>query len=66
MVTLAVYIYLLSTILGNQILDPDSKIFANKTDPLPLKTIGYTEEESCFPVFPILEFFFYMGWLKVT
>ena len=52
-VTLAVYTFLLSTLLGSQFLDP-GKNYA-----------GY-ESDLYVPVFTFLQFFFYMGWLKVA
>jgi len=51
-VTLAVYSFLLATILGRQFLDPA------KNYP------GY-DLDLVVPVFTFLQFFFYMGWLKV-
>ncbi len=53
MVTLAVYSFLLSTLMGRQFLDP-SKGYS-----------GY-EVDLVVPVFTFLQFFFYMGWLKVA
>ncbi len=52
MVTLAVYSFLLSTLMGRQFLDAEKKI------------PGY-EVDLIVPVFTFLQFFFYMGWLKV-
>lgn len=51
--TLAVYTFVLSTLLGRQFLDPSR---------------GYPGHEVDFyiPVFTILQFFFYVGWLKVS
>ncbi len=51
-VTLAVYSFLLSTLMGRQFLDPGKKY------------PGY-EVDLVVPVFTFLQFFFYMGWLKV-
>ena len=51
--TLAVYSFFLSTLMGRQFLDPSR---------------GYKghENDLYIPVFTILQFFFYMGWLKVA
>lgn len=49
MVTLAVYAYFLTTLLGKQYL-------ASQHDGV----------EIYFPILPVLEYFFYMGWLKVA
>jgi hypothetical protein len=51
-VTLAVYSFLLSTLLGSQFLDPEKKYNKHEVD-------------LYIPVFTFLQFFFYMGWLKV-
>jgi hypothetical protein len=50
-VTLAVYSFLLSTLMGRQFLDTE------KDYP------GYNVD-LVVPVFTFLQFFFYMGWLK--
>ena len=52
-VTLAVYTFLLSTLMGRQFLDPNRK-YPNH------------EADLVVPVFTFLQFFFYMGWLKVS
>ncbi|CAH1389689.1 unnamed protein product [Nezara viridula] len=52
-VTLAVYTYFTGTLMGNQYLDP-SKGYPNHTIDLVV------------PVFTLLQFFFYMGWLLVA
>ena len=51
--TLAVYTFFLGSLLGRQFLDP-------------LK--GYTghEVDLYVPIFTLLQFFFYMGWMKVS
>ena len=51
--TLAVYTFLLSTLMGRQFLDPAKKIPGHEADLI-------------IPVFTFLQFFFYMGWLKVN
>ena len=51
-VTLAVYTFLLSTLMGRQFLDPAKKYASHEADLV-------------IPVFTFLQFFFYMGWLKV-
>ncbi|KAJ9574764.1 hypothetical protein L9F63_008078, partial [Diploptera punctata] len=52
-VTLAVYTYFMATLMANQFLDPKK---------------GYPKHEVdlVFPIFTFLQFFFYMGWLKVA
>ncbi|XP_068210208.1 bestrophin-4-like [Palaemon carinicauda] len=52
-VTLAVYSFFFSTIMGRQFLDPAKK-FPNH------------DLDFYVPVFTFLQFFFYMGWLKVA
>ena len=49
---MAVYSFLLSTLLGRQFLDPSKKYPGHEVD-------------FYVPVFSFLQFFFYMGWLKV-
>ncbi|XP_064458230.1 bestrophin-4-like [Ornithodoros turicata] len=51
--TLAVYMFFLATLFGSQGLDPNA---------------GYKghEIDLYFPIFNFLQFFFYMGWLKVA
>jgi len=52
-VTIATYTYFFATLMGRQYLDPSK---------------GYTghEVDLYIPVFTVLEFFFFMGWLKVA
>ena len=52
-VTLAVYTFLMSTLMGHQYLDPAKEYENFKVD-------------LYFPIFTFLQFFFYMGWLKVA
>lgn len=52
-VSLSVYSFFLSTIMGRQFLDPRQNYPKNNID-------------FYFPVFTMLQFFFYMGWLKVA
>ena len=52
-VTLAVYTYFLTTLLGRQFLDPSKNYDGHEVD-------------FYFPIFTSLQFFFYMGWLKVA
>ncbi|CAK8672576.1 unnamed protein product [Clavelina lepadiformis] len=52
-VTVAVYMYFVSTLLSRQYLDPSSGIDGHKVD-------------LYVPIFTICQFFFYMGWLKVA
>lgn len=51
-VTIAVYTFFLSTILGRQFLDPAQNIEGHSFDVY-------------VPVYTLMQFFFYMGWLKV-
>ncbi|XP_072458334.1 bestrophin-2a isoform X2 [Notamacropus eugenii] len=52
-VTIAVYSFFLACLIGRQFLDP---------------TKGYKNHDMdlCVPVFTLLQFFFYVGWLKVS
>lgn len=52
-VTLAIYTYFLATVMGRQYLDPSKKLPGHEVD-------------LYVPIFTILQFFFYMGWLKVA
>ena len=51
--TLAVYTFFLGTLMGRQYLDPSQNIPKNEID-------------LYVPWFTLLQFFFYMGWLKVA
>lgn len=52
MVTIAVYSYFLACLIGRQFLDPAQ---------------GYKDHDLdlCVPIFTLMQFFFYAGWLKV-
>ncbi|XP_008583174.1 PREDICTED: bestrophin-2 [Galeopterus variegatus] len=52
-VTIAVYSYFLACLIGRQFLDPAQ---------------GYKDHDLdlCVPIFTLLQFFFYVGWLKVA
>ncbi|XP_046390919.1 bestrophin-2-like isoform X1 [Ischnura elegans] len=52
-VTLAVYIFFWATLMGNQFVPKHSKTEADEVDLV-------------VPIFTFLQFFFYMGWLKVA
>jgi len=52
-VTLAVYTFFLSSLMGRQFLDPSKGLAGHDVDLV-------------VPVFTFLQFFFYMGWLKVA
>ena len=52
-VTLAVYTFFLSSLMGRQFLDPARQLEGHDVDLV-------------VPVFTFLQFFFYMGWLKVA
>ena len=53
MVTLAVYTFFLASLMGRQFLDP-------------VKNYPGHTMDLVVPVFTFLQFFFYMGWLKVA
>ncbi|KAH8404513.1 hypothetical protein KR222_009676 [Zaprionus bogoriensis] len=53
-VTLAVYMYFVAAIFGHQYIE-------QQQDPSYNNTLNYY-----FPIFSVLEFFFFMGWLKVA
>ena len=55
-VTLAVYTFFGTTLLGRQWLDPDTQVEGYQS-----KHIDYV-----IPIFTILQFIFYIGWLKVA
>ena len=50
-VSLAVYSFFCATLLGRQWLDPDR--------------VDVTQVDYVFPFFTVLQFLFYVGWLKV-
>ena len=52
-VTLAVYTFFLSSLMGRQFLDPSKGLEGHDVD-------------MYVPIFTFLQFFFYMGWLKVA
>ncbi|XP_002130457.2 uncharacterized protein LOC100175557 [Ciona intestinalis] len=52
-VTVAVYMFFVSTLLSRQYLDPDMNYSGHEVD-------------LYVPIFTICQFFFYMGWLKVA
>lgn len=51
--TLAVYSFFIATLMGRQFLDPSQNIPNHQVD-------------FFVPVFTLLQFFFFMGWLKVA
>ena len=51
-VSLAVYSFFCATLLGRQWLDPDR--------------VDVTQVDYVFPFFTVLQFLFYVGWLKVS
>lgn len=51
MVTIAVYSYFLACLIGRQFLDPEQGYSGHNLD-------------LCVPIFTLLQFFFYAGWLK--
>ena len=51
-VNLAVYSFFCATLLGRQWLDPDR--------------VDVTQVDYVFPFFTVLQFLFYVGWLKVS
>lgn len=60
-VTLAVYSFLITTIMGRQWLDVTTDIATSH----PMR-VHNNHIDLYFPIFTILQFFFYMGWLKVA
>ncbi|XP_053325432.1 bestrophin-4 [Spea bombifrons] len=74
-VTIAVYSFFASCLIGRQFLDPNHNCNANTLNPSQNST-GYTLDTSpkdlrhtldpYVPVFTLLQFFFYFGWLKVA
>lgn len=63
MVTLAVYSFFLTTVMGRQWLDKPTSPNSTKQESNPA---NYNYIDLYFPVFTTLQFFFYMGWLKVA
>lgn len=65
-VTLAVYMYFMTAVMGRQ-WTGTTTVFVNGTEPF-TDYSGKTDTsiDQYFPVFTTLEFFFYMGWLKVA
>ena len=72
-VTLAVYTFFVSSLMGRQFLDPAKNLEGHEVLYLSIKVFlhWYLVWWFCFqvdlivPVFTFLQFFFYMGWLKV-
>lgn len=58
-VTIAVYSYFITSALGSQWID--NKLKVSRSD-----TTFISNIDLYFPIFSTLEFFFYMGWLKVA
>ncbi len=52
-VTLAVYTWVVSTLMGRQFLDPEKRYAGHEVD-------------LYVPVFTLLQLFFYLGWMKVA
>lgn len=65
MVTLAVYSFFITTVMGRQWLDKPmlTKLNQSTSESNPA---NYNYIDLYFPVFTTLQFFFYMGWLKVA
>jgi len=60
-VTLAVYSFFFTTVMGRQWLDKPMNLQQTES-----KSTNYNYIDLYFPVFTTLQFFFYMGWLKVA
>lgn len=60
-VTLAVYSFFFTTVMGRQWLDKPNLQQRTESNPE-----NYNYIDLYFPVFTTLQFFFYMGWLKVA
>lgn len=61
-VTLAVYSYFLTSVMGRQWTEP----VTNTTDGTVIVDASTSKIDLYFPLFTTLQFFFYMGWLKVA
>ncbi|XP_025198398.1 bestrophin-4-like [Melanaphis sacchari] len=65
-VTLAVYSFFITTVMGRQWLDKPVAQLANLRQQTESSPANYNYIDLYFPVFTTLQFFFYMGWLKVA
>ncbi|XP_008188143.1 bestrophin-4 [Acyrthosiphon pisum] len=65
-VTLAVYSFFITTVMGRQWLDKPVVPLANLKHQTETNSANYNYIDLYFPVFTTLQFFFYMGWLKVA
>ncbi|CAI6353889.1 unnamed protein product [Macrosiphum euphorbiae] len=65
-VTLAVYSFFITTVMGRQWLDKPVMPLANLKHQTETNSANYNYIDLYFPVFTTLQFFFYMGWLKVA
>ncbi|XP_060858257.1 bestrophin-4-like [Metopolophium dirhodum] len=65
-VTLAVYSFFITTVMGRQWLDKPVVPLANLKHQTETNPANYNYIDLYFPVFTTLQFFFYMGWLKVA
>lgn len=65
-VTLAVYSFFITTVMGRQWLDKPVVPLANLKHHTETNPANYNYIDLYFPVFTTLQFFFYMGWLKVA
>lgn len=65
-VTLAVYSFFITTVMGRQWLDKPIAPLANLKHQTESNSANYNYIDLYFPVFTTLQFFFYMGWLKVA
>ncbi|KAL5238667.1 hypothetical protein ACI65C_006077 [Semiaphis heraclei] len=65
-VTLAVYSFFITTVMGRQWLDKPVMPLANLKHQTESNSANYNYIDLYFPVFTTLQFFFYMGWLKVA
>lgn len=63
---MAVYSFFITTVMGRQWLDKPVMPLANLKHQTESNSANYNYIDLYFPVFTTLQFFFYMGWLKVA
>jgi len=61
-----VYSFFITTVMGRQWLDKPIAPLANLKHQTESNSANYNYIDLYFPVFTTLQFFFYMGWLKVA
>lgn len=62
---MAVYSFFITSVMGRQWLDKPTTLSANP-QLAATNSANYNYIDLYFPVFTTLQFFFYMGWLKVA